>query len=436
MIIFNGTEAFEISSLLEIENFFVDHSIESKRLPFVELRRSENNTIECDYGYISADGIRKDADTIRIGHVNVCLINVNEEKHEENMWISDDYYIDYHYSIIFYIDENGRERYTFSSTDRVIYENGKIKTKSNFAIISFFTYIIPLINSDIDAGIPLCQLNVDYYRQKYKDGDKVYDFYETDPFEINLYDTLDLIYSVKVEIVNRSPHVYSPDDVTCYASFEGKKGVIYNIYVANLIGAIINASMSKYNEEIDKVKYKGKLYELPNYLKYDEESLRRYILRKLYVGILLNYDQKMATEGFHHADFIRDFKDIEQDESVRSLLNFILGIKATHYEDGESRVGRDDMGWEEITVLFPKEYGYKPSSTLLELINNTLGVKLEDQEDNLCYYSRYTTKAEYIAGSARRRDIGSFELQRYYMHKLMELVILQISIEGKSSNLY
>ena len=430
MIIFNGTEAIEIASHSNIRDVFIKEFIESSKLPFVELKRGNDGSIECEIGYIGKDGVvDNDSDTdVQIGHVQISWIRIKQEIHKENEWLTGDYYVDYHYTIVIYIDRNYQNRYEFYSTDSVTYENGKITNKSNHSIISFFTYIVPLINEKIDSGIPVSDLNMEYFYQKYADGGKEYASYETNPYKMSLEHALDLIYSLQVKIENRKPYTYSDDDVTGCVLFEGKKGVIYNVYIEKLFSSIISASLSKQRGSNEIAVYHGSIYKLPNYLKYDAESLRRYILRKLYIGVLLNYDQEKAEEGFCHSEWIRDCKEIEQNSSVRSILNFILGIRATCFEDGESRVGRDDSEWTEYTVLFPTEYGFKPSSYLLELINNTLDVKLELQEENLCYYHRYTTKAEYIAGAARRRDCGSFEMQRDNLHRLLKKIVPMMAV--------
>lgn len=429
MIVFNGTEAFEISSIANIEEEFRRHSIESQKLPYVQLQREKDGSLNCEIGYVGLKGIHKEEENeeIRIGHVLINWIDVNQEIHKENMWINNEYYIDYHYSIKICLDRNYQNMYDFYSTDRVTYENGAIISKSNNSIIFFFTYIVPQINNAIDSGIPPSELNMEYYYQKYKDGGRDYASYETSPYSISLDYALDLIYSLQVRIENSKPHAYSDDDVTCYATFEGRKGIIYNVYIAHLFAKLIKASITKQRGNNQNVIYSAKFYELPNYLKYDVESLRRYILRKLYIGIILNYEQVKAEEGFCHCGSIRDCKDVEQNETIRSLLNFVLGIKATCFEDGENRVGRDDRGWTEYTVLFPTEYGFVPSKFLLELINNTLDVKLERQDENLCYYHRYTTEAKYIAGMAWRRDFGSYELQRNYLHRLLKKIVPMIS---------
>lgn len=430
MIVFNGSEAIEIAKPSDVNSIFTNHSVKSERLPYVQLQRGKDRALDCELGFVDTNGIHKgDEEDIQIGHVIISWIDVEQEIHKENMWISDEYYIDYRYSFKIYLDSNYQKRYEFYSTDRVTYDNGTIKSKSNNSIISFFTYIIPLINNAIDSGISSSNLNMEYFYQKYSDGGREYASYETNPYSISLDDALNLVYSLNVRIENCKPHAYSDDDVTCYATFDGKNGIIYNLYIAKLFSKIIHATISKQCGDNNNTVYSAKLHELPNYLKYDAESLRRYLLRKLYIGILLNYNQNDAEEGFCHCDRIQDCKEVEQGDKVRSILNFLLGMKATRFEDGENRVGRDDRGWTEFTVLFPTEFGFIPSQFFLGMINDTLDVKLERQDKNLCYYHRYTTEAEYIAGRARRREFCSFELQRNYLHSLLKKIVPLLSSE-------
>lgn len=132
MIVFNGTEAFEISSIANIEEEFRHHSIESQQLPYVQLQREKDGSLYCKIGYVSLDGIHKEEnEDIQIGNVLISMIDVSQEIHKENMWINAEYYIDYHYSIIIYLDSNYQNRFEFYSTDSVTYKNGKIISKSN-----------------------------------------------------------------------------------------------------------------------------------------------------------------------------------------------------------------------------------------------------------------------------------------------------------------
>ena len=422
MIIFNDVNAIEVPSNIDVKDLYKIYSIDVQQLPFVQLRRCINNSIKCVTGYIYADG-NVEEEQIQIKHIFVDSINIVEEVHKECqdpfMMGTDKYYINFNYEIEFHIEHNYQNTYVFNSSDILWYKNGSIISKDNKSIISFFTNVIPLINESLDMGYSITELNMEYFRQKYLDGDKVYESYESNPFNIVLDDVLDLIYNVETRIETKIG--FYDKDHTCYVTFEEKNGIIYNLYIANLFSAIINARL--YNIRKDGISvYSGNIYGLPLYLNYDAESLRRYIQRKLYVGVIFNYNQDMAIEGFHHCSKLNKIKDISQNTSIRLILNFILGIKVTCIEDGDSRVGRDDIGWVEYTVLFPIENGFKPSSFMLELINTILNIKLILQEDNLCYYHQHVTDREPIV-SAHRRDLGSERLQKEYLHKLLKKIV-------------
>ena len=214
------------------------------------------------------------------------------------------------------------------------------------------------------------------------------------------------------------------DDIPCFVTFENKKEKIYNLYISALIGAIIEATVCK-KEEDNKIIYLCEPYKnkIPIYLKYDKDSFKNFIQKKLYIGILLNYEQEKADEGFRHVVSLSRLKNFDLDEYSSLILDFILGLRATSFEDGQSRVGRDDIGWTEEVVLLPIKPGFKPSLYFIELINNTLNINLEKQENNMCYYYRYVSAHEYIEGYAKREDIGSFRHQRFCIHKLIKTIV-------------
>ncbi len=433
-LIIKDNKLIEVSSISDYSQTLKQESL-LQRIPYVKLIRKHGNSIGCELGYIDRDGVHNDED-IKLGHVIVRSIYVSIKKDQyefpnisfdsEFPDLSFDHNVYYHYTITFCIcgrdDFCGLSEYTFKKTDCVIYkDNGEIKKNNKYAIEYFFTYIVPLINSDIDSGINPKQLNVDYYKQKYKDGNDNNFSYNKYPLSVDIYDVLDIVYSVQVEV---DPIKES----TIIARFENKEGKIYNLYTSALIGEIIETTVCKKEEE-NKIIYLCEPYKwsyknkIPIYLKYDKESFKNFILKKLYIGILLNYDQEKADKGFRYAVSLNRIKNFDLDEYSSLILDFILGLRATLFEDGRTRVGRDDIGWEEEIVLLPIKPGFKPSLYFIELINSTLNINLEKQENNMCYYYRHESDHEYIAGSARRKDIGSFGHQRFCIHKLIKTIV-------------
>lgn len=432
MILINNKNAIEVPSSIEVKKVFKDYNIVSNYVPFIELKRNKDNSLICQMGHVCIDGVRKEMDEIEIGHVVISCIAVDEEKHDDYEWISGEYDIAYHYSIYTLIKKeksDDRILNNFNSTDRIYYKyDGRVE-KDASSISFFFTYIVPLINDTIDSGIHPSCINYDYFHQKYLDRGKNYESYETTPFEFCFDDALNMIYSMQVQIKDEIK-VITGHDFSCYVTFGSRDGMIYNIYISYLIGRIIHADIKKTILENRIVNYTGRIYGLPKYFKFDSEALKRYLQRQLYVGLFLNYEQEKADEGFRYFQGIKNFHTLEDNLEMRNLLNFLLGIKATCFIDGECRVGRDDVEWYEYTVLFPTEYGYVPSEFLLWLINDTLNTKLERIEKEFCYYYRYKTKPEYIAGGASRRDGGSYSYQRDCLHSLLKRIIPMLTKEG------
>lgn len=430
MILINNKNVIEVSSS-EVEKVFKDYNIVSNFVPFIELKRNKDNSLECQMGHLCIDGVRKEMDEIEIGHVVISCIAVDEEKHDDYEWISGEYDIAYHYSIYTHIkkEENGdRIMNIFNSTDVIYYKyDGRVE-KNASSISFFFKNILPLINDTIDSGIQPSCINYDYF-QEYLHRRNNYDSYETVPFEFYFDDALNMIYSMQVQIENESIKI-TGHDFSCNVTFESKEGIIFNKYISDLIGIIIHSDIKKCVWNKNVIGYTGRIYNLPKYFKYDPEALKRYLRRKLYIGLFLNYEQEKANEGFRYSNGIRNCRNLDDNIEMRLLLNFILDIKATCFIDGQCRVGRDDVEWYEYTVLFPTEYGYMPSDFLLWLINDTLYTKLERNDEDFCYYYRYKTEPEYIVGGASRRDGGSYSYQRDCLHSLLKRIAPMLTKEG------
>lgn len=432
MILLNGSELIEIASTGDINKINEILPNDSKEIPAIEVSWDGNRSY-CRLSYINKEGKTRNTEIIQIGHVFLKGIFIEKRECEEKNWFNEyNHYSSYHFTIHFSLDKNVKifviNSGEFTSTKDL---------ERNRHFNSIFTYLIPLINDNLESGVPLPDLNIYYYEQKYKDGGKKYASYEKNPFKICLDDVLNLIYNTQVGIADSKPDWYSNDDMSCYASFNSKDCIIYNKYVAELISAIIKTEIIKedVNFHQENVIYKTRaIKNLPTYVKYDIESFRRYLQRELYIGIVLNYKQNKADEGFMCFSRIKDCKKIEIDDNIISLFNFILGLKATCYKDGKTRVGRDDEGWMEYTVLFPTEFGFKPSKYMIELINELLHVKLEKQDNNLCYYYRYTTEPEYIPGSACREEYWSNEYQRDCLHEIIKKIVPML-LSDKERNL-
>ena len=434
MILINNQEIIEVTNTSSLDEVFQSYEFCFSDIPFVEILREDNHSYKCIIGYINIKTKEKiDADimikNIKITNIEVIANEVRMAYYSEHLKkIMYEYKI---HTILYdydkkYTSTKRPKEHIFISSEIITYEKGRIKNKRNNPITLFFQSIVPELNRIIENNIETNKINFSYFDTLFSQKCDT----DSDLFSITLNDVLDMIYYVNIEIENHPPHAYSDDDVTCYIKFKSEDNQIENYYLSNLLGQIIESEL-----HVDKIEnhiqYKGKLLNLPCYTKYDSDSLRRFLQRKLYFHIFEQYRQDEVIEGFKYQT--KSNRHIEKkllDYKVRALLNFILSIKATCFEDGENRVGRDDRGWLEYTVLFSAEYNYIPNEFLLNLINNELNIKLDYKENELCYFCQYQTAHEYIAGMARRKDYGSEELQRKYLHKLLIKIIPLLHTEN------
>lgn len=51
-------------------------------------------------------------------------------------------------------------------------------------------------------------------------------------------------------------------------------------------------------------------------------------------------------------------------------------MDATHFQDGITRVGRDDKEWKELSFTFPLLSDFRPNMALIQKINELLQIKL------------------------------------------------------------
>lgn len=434
MILINNQEIIEVTNTSNLDEVFQSYEFCFSDIPFVEILRDNKDSYKCIIGYINIKTKEKiDAD-IMIKNIKITKIEVIAN--EVRMAYYSDHLktIDFKYKIhtilydhnIEYTSARRPKEHIFMSSELITFDNGRINNKGNNPIALFFQIIVPELNRIIEKDIETKKINFRYFDTLFSQKCDT----DSDLFSITLNDVLDMIYYVNIEIENHPPHAYSNDDVTCYIIINSDDNKIANYYLSNLLGQIIESEL--HVDEIDNhIQYKGKLLNLPCYTRYDADSLKRFLQRKLYFHIFEIYNQEEIIEGFKYQTSSKRYKEEALlDYKVRALLNFILSIKATCFEDGENRVGRDDRGWLEYTVLFSAEYNYIPNEFLLNLINNELNIKLDYKENELCYFCQYQTAHEYIAGMARRKDYGSEELQRKYLHKLLIKIIPLLHTEN------
>jgi len=335
MILINGKEIIVAPVQKDIPLILKSYNVCSDELPYIEIFRSKSNSYECSTGYIDINGNNKRKDYIQIGHFFISNIRVEADEKEYVVEIDDiidEYYYHFHYfiKVIFGSKDNYgknhspyRINYTFNSTDSVYYNSdGTLKENSNCTFRKFFSFLAPLINETIDSGHAPSSLNLDYYALKFKDLDKKYSKFDNDPYEINIDIVLNCIYSMKVDIIKRKKDLsFETGDII--VTFEIQEGKLYNKYIESLISKVLHASVVEFFSEDNKYYYKCSLNILPEYVRYDENSLKHYLIRKLYIGFILNYNQELAEEGFKYSIKIENIKDIKLNSKILALLNLL-----------------------------------------------------------------------------------------------------------------
>lgn len=100
-------------------------------------------------------------------------------------------------------------------------------------------------------------------------------------------------------------------------------------------------------------------------------------------------------------------------------------MDATHFQDGITRVGRDDKEWKELSFTFPLLSDFRPNMALIQKINELLQIKLtfyqSKNDSNSIGYSYFEIyDDDYIGGlTCNRTDLGSTELRKTSFHKLV-----------------
>ena len=165
--------------------------------------------------------------------------------------------------------------------------------------------------------------------------------------------------------------------------FGARMGEYINFYIANLINSILNIN-----------------------LKYDIQT--KTIYSELPLTSKINFVEKLIPS-----------KELIQ------IFSFFSNMDATHFQDGITRVGRDDKEWKELSFTFPLLSDFRPNMALIQKINELLQIKLtfyqSKNDSNSIGYSYFEIyDDDYIGGLAcNRTDLGSTELRKTSFHKLV-----------------
>ena len=235
----------------------------------------------------------------------------------------------------------------------------------------------------------------------------------------NKSDALNIVYSMEIKDVNGNKIIRFGVGMEEYI----------NYYIANLINSILNINL-KYD-----IQTKTIYSELPYIFQQSTDgSLKEYISCLLYLGIIKNYSDNLAEqeyliavpiEGFSLASKINFVEKIIPSRELFEIFCFFSNMEATHFQDGITRVGRDDREWKELSFIFPLLSEFRPNIALIQKIDELLQINLSfyqsKNDSNSIGYSYFKIyDNDYIAGLAcNRTDLGSAKLRKTSFHKLV-----------------
>lgn len=411
---------------------------------------------ECKIGYF--DFIQKQLrySPIRINNVVVKSIKFRKSYHLYNkypsykshfldryssVWSMYDYVhviYDYKISLEIYNDNEDSKHinYILTSSDRVV-DDGirELYTIKSLTIYQLFKRVIPLLNDYVKSGNPINLINFDYilktlpqtnnyipdsYSSEMDEflGKYVSYKYEYDICPFNISDALNIIYSMVIEDM---------DNNFIIRFGYGLKEYI-NSYIAKLINSILNINL-KYD-----IRTKTIYSELPH----NAEISKDYLSCLLYLNVIKNYDKNLAkqeylvavpTTGVPQSSNVYSIQKLTPNKDLVQIFTFLFNMDATHFQDGITRVGRDDREWKELYFDFPLLTNFRPSTKLIHTIDELLEIKLKfyqsEKDINLIgysYFERYDN--DYVPWLASTRtDLGSVELRKTSFHKLVRTII-------------
>lgn len=431
MILINGKDVFSFTENDEIPN------LKGKILPAVQLHIVNKNYV-CQIGNYNVDLKVFEESCIQVGCVLIEKVSVSVSPFKPLYYQKEKLAQYYYYNIsVTLLDTEGGKNssqyvsHIFHGVDKVEKSSSTVSKEFCQTFSVLFSKIIPEINEVLEKGIAPQNINFDYFDLIFKELDRVvvkneyvkFQLYWDDPV-ITKEEILHLIYSLHVEEEEPRNHVYEQDDHIFKIKSSKIKELPANAYVEDLIGFPVHTdSIHGFND----------YYKYPKYAIYDSEALKRSLLKELYYLVITQYDDEKAQLGFKvtfhnqkHDNFAGNTKFVHFTADEEYLLNFIMDMRVGVFEDGQTRVGRDDYSWTETTYIFSYEHGYKPSCEIIDTINHTLDIKLKDEEENLRWFYQCNTEAETIPWACTRRGNMDDMSREPFFNKLMEKFLLSI----------
>lgn len=404
---------------------------QTSRYSFEEIGQVDD--VICATGYINIDSGEKELSAIRIGNVEVRRLAIKTKAHKGyySYGLSYSEYVElsfhYEFDIRIYTLNGECTDHTFHADTRQRLEHYFQKRQYNpLPIKALFRTIIALINNYVESKHPLERISFIYLSQLLQNH------YNVHPFKFS--DALDVAYSMQL----------SKDNEHFIIEFGDGLEPFMNRYIVGLLNSVLNINL-----RLDKGTRTYKSY-ISEHTEYPKEiiSLQNYLQCLLYVGIYENFNAETSKEEYlilpseserESVDLPKDYLINHPKDSFLELFDFIADMEATHFEDGITRVGRDDREWKEKTFIIPFKKNFWARNTYINKINELLDIKLEFQEEYVSEHSwdesknhpaRYYYFEEYddgyVAGLAcSRHDIGSAKLRKESFYKLLDYFLRQ-----------
>lgn len=382
---------------------------------------------ECEIGYYDIVKKTKDYKPIKFDHIIINSIKVlrNSLQHHSYgyRYGRDDLELFYSYEIsveIYNQDNEQHINHIFTSNDLIRKEPWGKYDKSKATTMKYlFQRTIPLLNEYVRHQKPINLINFNYIEKTLPQKDN----YLSNVHRFNKSDALNIIYNMEIKDVNGNKII----------RFGAGMEEYINHYIANLINSILNINL-KYDRQTKTI-----YSELP-YISQQRTygSLKEYISCLLYLCIIKNYNDDLAKqeyliavpiEGLSLASKINFVENLIPSKELIEIFSFFSNMKATHFQDGRTRVGRDDREWKELSFTFPLLSDFRPNIALIQKINELLQIELTPYQSkndfNSIGYSYFEIyDDDYVGGLAcNRTDLGSTELRKTSFHKLVCAII-------------
>ena len=340
------------------------------------------------------------------------------------------------------LDKDGKStgskyaQHVFRAVDKIVISHNSQSSKEfckSFWLL--FSKVIPGINETLQNGVEPENINFEYFdlfftelKRVVVDNDYLkFVFYWEEPI-IKMEDVLHLIYTLNVKEKEPRHHVYKEEDHEFVIKSCKIKDMPANSYIENLIGLPIHVNCETTLESILCS------WEIPEYIKYDEDTVKRGLIKYLYYRVITSFNDASAQLGFkvkYHNQQRYGVKPVVFSQEEEFLLNFILNMRVAVFVDGQSRVGRDDYSWTETSYIFSYDNGFKPSDSIINLINEVLGIQLKEEINNMRWYYMHESDSETIPGACYRYGSMNDESREPYFNRLFERIIKLISEKKK-----